>query len=63
MRAGLPQHHAHDLAYRHGLAVADDGRQLRMTRTIGGLWAGADAGERWETLSLSLPPAVAMRFG
>lgn len=34
-----------------------------MTRTSGGLWAGADAGERWETVSLSLPPAVAMRFG
>ncbi len=63
LRAGLPQQHAYDLVYRHGLAVADDGRHLLMTSTTGGLWASADGGDHWQTLSLNLPPAVAVRFG
>jgi hypothetical protein len=63
LRGGLPQQHAYDLVYRHGLAVADDGEQLLMTSTSGGLWASADAGESWQTVSLNLPPAVAVRFG
>lgn len=63
LHTGLPQRHAYDLVYRHGLAVADDGQHLLMTSTSGGLWASADAGESWQTVSQSLPPAVAVRFG
>lgn len=63
LREGLPQQQAYDLVYRHGLAVADDGLQLLMTSTTGGLWASADGGDRWQTVSLNLPPAVAVRFG
>jgi hypothetical protein len=63
LRSGLPQEHAYDLVYRHGLAVADDGQTLLMTSTSGGLWASADAGDDWQTVSTSLPPAVAVRFG
>jgi hypothetical protein len=63
LRAGLPQEHAYDLVYRHGLAVADDGLSLLMTSTSGGLWASVDSGEHWRTVTASLPPAVAVRFG
>jgi hypothetical protein len=63
LREGLPQHHAYDLVYRHGLAVADDGRTLLMASTSGGLWSSADGGDVWRTVSTHLPPAAAVRFG
>ena len=63
LRSGLPQQHAYDLIYRHGLAVTDDGRHLLMGSTTGGLWASADAGEHWHTVSQTLPPIYALRFG
>jgi hypothetical protein len=63
LRRGLPQQHAYDLIYRHGLAVADDGRHLLMGSTTGGLWASADAGDGWESVSQHLPPIFAVRFG
>jgi photosystem II stability/assembly factor-like uncharacterized protein len=63
LREGLPQQHAYDLVYRHGLAVAGDGELLLMASTSGGLWASGDGGNRWQTVSLNLPPAAAVRFG
>ncbi len=63
LRDGLPQRDCYDLVYRHGLAVADDGRTLLLTSTTGGVWASDDAGDHWQTVSLNLPPAVAVRFG
>ncbi len=63
LRQGLPQQHAYDLIYRHGLVVADDGRHLLMGSTTGGLWASADAGEQWQGVSQHLPPIFAVRFG
>ncbi len=63
LRAGLPQSHCYDLVYRHGLAVADDGRTLLMGSTTGGAWASADAGESWQPVSANLPPIYAVRFG
>jgi len=63
LRRGLPQQHAYDLVYRHGLAVADDGRHLLMGSTTGGLWASTDAGQEWASVSLHLPPIFAVRFG
>ena len=62
-REGLPQQHCYDLVYRHGLTVADDGRQLLMGSTTGGLWASSDGGEQWQTVSQTLPPIYALRFG
>ena len=60
---GLPGQHCYDLVYRHGLAVDGDGRGLLMGSTSGGLWASDDGGERWQTVSLNLPPVYAVRFG
>jgi hypothetical protein len=62
-KAGLPQQHAYDLIYRHGLEVAADGQTLLMGSTTGNLWASGDAGESWQTVSLHLPPIAAVRFG
>ncbi|MBL8338967.1 MAG: exo-alpha-sialidase [Rhodoferax sp.] len=61
-RAGLPQDHACHLVYRHGLAVAADGRTLAMASTTGALWQSTDAGEHWEAISRDLPPVAVVRF-
>ncbi|HZX25440.1 MAG TPA: exo-alpha-sialidase [Telluria sp.] len=62
LRAGLPQAHCYDLVYRHGLAVADDGRTLMMGSTTGGVWASDDGGTNWQEVSTTLPPVYAVRF-
>jgi photosystem II stability/assembly factor-like uncharacterized protein len=63
LRAGLPQEHCYDLVYRHGLAVADDGRTLLMGSTTGGLWLSENGGDSWHTVSTTLPPVYAVCFG
>lgn len=60
--AGLPQHHACHLVYRHALAVAPDGQTLALASTTGGLWASGDAGEAWHAISRDLPPVAALCF-
>jgi hypothetical protein len=62
LRSGLPQQHCYDLVYRHGLAVADDGKTLLMASTTGGLWVSTNGGEHWQTISLSMPPVYALAF-
>ena len=62
LRAGLPQERCYDLIYRHGLAVADDGRTLLMGSTTGGLWLSEDAGDNWQTISTTMPPIYALSF-
>jgi photosystem II stability/assembly factor-like uncharacterized protein len=63
LRAGLPQEHCYDLVYRHGLAVADDGRTLLMGSTTGGVWLSENGGDSWHTMSATLPPVYAVCFG
>ncbi len=63
LRHGLPQQDCYDIVYRHGLDVAADGRTLLMGSTTGGLWTSFDGGDRWQTVSLNLPPIAALRFG
>jgi len=63
LRNGLPQSHCYDLAYRHGLAVAGDGRSLLLGTTTGNVWTSGDAGDHWIALSHHLPPVHAVRFG
>ncbi|MCO5102011.1 MAG: exo-alpha-sialidase [Burkholderiaceae bacterium] len=60
LRDGLPQSHCYDLVYRHGLDAGSDGRTLMMGSTTGSLWASADGGEHWQTISTSLPPIAAV---
>lgn len=62
IRSGLPQEHCYDLVYRHGLAVADDGRTLVMCSTTGGVWLSTNGGEHWQTVSTTLPPVYAVCF-
>lgn len=63
LRNGLPQQHCYDLVYRHGLAVANDGRTLLMGSTTGGAWVSENAGDEWKKLTASLPPIYAVCFG
>lgn len=62
LRRGLPQQHAYDLVYRHGLDVASDGSTLAMGSTSGRAWIGHDGGETWRELPAQLPPIVAVRW-
>jgi hypothetical protein len=62
LRTGLPQQHCYDLIYRHGLAVADDGRTLLIGSTSGGLWVSGNGGDTWQALSNTLPPIYAVGF-
>lgn len=62
LRRGLPQEHAYDLVYRHGLAVDATGDRLAMGSTTGGLWISEDQGDSWRCLSTQLPPIYCVRF-
>ncbi len=59
---GLPQQHAYDLVFRHALDVDETGDRLVFGSTTGALWLSEDAGDRWQTLSSSLPPIYAVAF-
>jgi len=59
---GLPQQHAYDLVYRHGLEVDGSGRVLAMGSTTGGLWFSEDGGDAWSQAAARLPPIYAVRF-
>lgn len=59
---GLPQHHAYDLVWRHGLAVDDSGEMVAFGSTSGGLWISEDAGESWSISEARLPPIAVVRF-
>ncbi len=58
----LPQSEAHDLVYRHGLAIDPSGQSLAMGSTTGNLWASADQGDHWTHLNGHLPPIYCVRF-
>lgn len=62
LRKGLPQDHAYDLVYRHGLDVDGSGDRLVMGSTTGGLWLSEDQGDSWQNLSAHLPPIYCVRF-
>ena len=60
---GLPDSHAYDLVYRHGLDVDDRGRSLVMGSTTGNLWTSRDGGDSWNTVNHHLPPIYVVAFG
>ena len=59
---GLPQRHAYDLVWRHGLDVDESGRRLAFGSTSGGLWISEDGGDRWTMPDMRLPPVAVVRF-
>jgi hypothetical protein len=59
---GLPQEHAYDLVYRHGLDVDASGERLAMGSTTGGLWVSEDAGDSWTAVAEHLPPVHCVHF-
>ncbi|MFN3843798.1 MAG: WD40/YVTN/BNR-like repeat-containing protein [Rehaibacterium terrae] len=59
---GLPQEHAYDLVYRHGLAIDASGEHLAIGSTTGGLWISEDQGDRWQAAPARLPPVHAVSF-
>jgi hypothetical protein len=59
---GLPQAHAYDLVYRHGLDIDATGERLVMGSTTGGVWISEDGGESWLEAAGRLPPVYCVRF-
>jgi photosystem II stability/assembly factor-like uncharacterized protein len=59
---GLPQEHAYDLTYRHGLDVDSTGAKLAFGSTTGSLWVSDDQGDSWKAVSEHLPPIYCVRF-
>ena len=62
LRQGLPQEHAYDLVYRHGLDIDETGDRLAFGSTTGSVWISEDGGDSWQTVSTNLPPVYAVRF-
>ena len=62
LREGLPQSHAYDLVYRHGLDVDRTGTRLAMGSTTGHLWISENGGESWAMPFAHLPPIACVRF-
>ena len=59
---GLPQRHAYDIVYRHGLDIDDTGERLAFGSTTGNLWISEDQGDHWQQISSALPPIYCVRF-
>ncbi|MEX0775644.1 MAG: hypothetical protein WD042_07995 [Phycisphaeraceae bacterium] len=62
LTAGLPQRHAYDLTFRHGLDIDDTGDTLAFGTTTGALFVSDNGGEKWQRLSAHLPPVYCVRF-
>ena len=62
LRNGLPQIHAYDLTYRHGLDIDESGDRLAFGSTTGSLWVTENQGDAWQCLSEHLPPIYCVRF-
>jgi hypothetical protein len=62
IREGLPQEHAYDLVYRHGMDVDQTGDRLVMGSTTGSLWVSEDQGSSWKPVAHHLPPVYCVRF-
>lgn len=63
LRRGLPQRHAYDLVYRHGLDVDETGEVLAIGSTTGTLYVSEDGGDSFTLVSAHLPPIYSLRFG
>ncbi|MBI4421329.1 MAG: exo-alpha-sialidase [Gemmatimonadetes bacterium] len=59
---GLPQRHAYDLTFRHGLDIDETGDCLAFGTTTGSLWVSENQGDSWVAISEHLPPVYCVRF-
>jgi hypothetical protein len=62
LREGLPQQHAYDLVYRHGLDVDETGNRLAFGSTTGSAWVSENQGDSWHCISTHFPPINCVRF-
>jgi hypothetical protein len=62
LRSGLPQEHAYDLVFRHGMDIDTTGDCLAFGTTTGNLWISENQGDQWQSISTSLPPIYCVRF-
>ena len=60
---GLPQQHAYDIVFRHGLDIDETGDRLAVGSSTGSLWVTEDGGDAWSTVSTHLPQVYCVRFG
>ena len=59
---GLPQKHAYDLVYRHGMDIDASGKSLAFGSTTGNLFVSDDGGASWQCVSHTLPPIYCLRY-
>ena len=59
---GLPQEHAYDITFRHGLDVDESGDRIAFGSTTGSLWLSENQGDAFECLSRHLPSVLCVRF-
>jgi hypothetical protein len=62
LRKGLPQQHAYDLVFRHGLDVDETGSRLAFGSTTGSLFVSENQGDSWQCVATHLPPIYCVRF-
>jgi hypothetical protein len=62
LKKGLPQKHAYDVVFRHGLAIDDTGNKLAMGSTTGNVWVSENGGDSWKEVSTTLPQVYAVRW-
>jgi len=62
LRKGLPQLHAYDLTYRHGLDIDASGDCLAFGTTTGSLYVSNNGGDLWQCVAEHLPPIDCVRF-
>lgn len=62
LREGLPQKHAYDIVFRHGMDIDHTGQVLAVGSTTGSCWITEDQGDTWHCISQHLPPIYCVRF-
>jgi hypothetical protein len=62
LKKGLPQKHAYDVVFRHGLALDDKGECLVMGSSTGNLWVSENQGDAWSLVTSTLPQIYAVRW-
>ncbi len=62
LKKGLPQKHAYDVVFRHGLAIDTTGDRLAMGSTTGNVWVSENQGDSWSLISSTLPQVYAVRW-